>query len=344
VVEGSGVFLLYLTVNVFPLREGRFIKKNIEKWKQYQYESSKDPDEMAGEFTELVNDLGYAKTFYPNSRVTQYLNGLASKIYLGIYKNKKEESSRILRFWRYELPLVVRTHHREILYSFIIFIVFAIMAAFSAAHDESFVRGVLGDNYVEMTEDNIAKGDPFGVYKSGQPFVTFLGIAVNNIEVSFMVFVAGIFLSVGTVWMLFKNGVMVGAFQYYFFAKGLGWKSVLVIWIHGTLEISSIIIAGAAGLILGNSLIFPGTFNRLDSLKRGAKDGLKCMIGLIPIFIVAAFLEGFVTRYSTMPLWLSLIILVSSLGFIIWYFIIYPVRLQKKITSPKGMKTLVSAT
>ncbi|MFI5155166.1 MAG: stage II sporulation protein M [Chitinophagales bacterium] len=189
------------------MREGRFIKKNIEKWKQYQYDSSTGPDEMAREFAELVNDLGYAKTFYPNSRVTQYLNGLASRIYLGIYKNKKEESSRILRFWKSELPMIVRARHREILYSFVIFTLFAILAAFSAAHDESFVRGVLGDGYVEMTEDNIAKGDPFGVYKSGEPFFTFLRIAKNNIEVSFMVFVAGIFFSIGTVWMIFRNGV-----------------------------------------------------------------------------------------------------------------------------------------
>ena len=145
------------------MREGRFIKKNIEKWKQYQYESSNDPDEMAGQFTELVDDLGFAKTFYPNSKVTQYLNGLASRIYLGIYKNKKEESSRIFRFWKTELPLVIRKYHREILYSFIIFVSFALLAAFSAAHDETFVRGVLGDGYVEMTEDNIAKGDPFPI-------------------------------------------------------------------------------------------------------------------------------------------------------------------------------------
>jgi uncharacterized membrane protein SpoIIM required for sporulation len=289
---------------------------------------------MAGQFTELVNDLGYSKTFYPNSRVTQYLNGLASRIYLGIYKNKKEESSRILRFWKFELPLIVRAHRREILYSFIIFFLFAIIAAFSAAHDEGFVRGVLGDSYVEMTEDNIAKGDPFGVYKSGEPLMMFLRIAINNIQVSFMVFVFGLFFSIGTVWMLFRNAVMVGAFQYYFFAKGIGWKSVLVIWIHGTLEISSLIIAGAAGLILGNSILFPGTFNRVESLKRGAKEGLKCMIGLIPIFILAAFLEGFVTRYSTMPVWLSLIILISSLTFIIWYFIIYPVRLEKRMNLP----------
>ena len=57
------------------------------------------------------------------------------------------------------------------------------------------------------------------------------------------------------------------------------------------------------------------------------------LIGLVPIFTAAAFLEGFVTRYSSMPVWVSLFILVASLSFIIWYFIIYPVRLEKKMRS-----------
>jgi len=312
------------------VREGLFIKKNIDKWKQYQYEPATDPDEMAGQFTDLVNDLGYSKTFYPHSKVTNYLNGLASRIYLGIYRNKKEESSRIIRFWKTELPLVVRRYHREILYSFIIFSLFAVMAAFSAAHDETFVRGVLGDQYVDMTEDNISKGDPFGVYKRDDQLSMFLYIATNNIKVSFVIFICGFILSIGTIWQLFQNGVMIGAFQYYFFARGLGLKSVLVIWIHGTLEISSIIIAGAAGLVLGNSILFPGTHRRIGSLKRGGKDGLKMMIGLVPVFIVAAFLEGFVTRYSGMPVWLSVSILVGSLFFVIWYFVVYPIQLEKK--------------
>ncbi|MBS1668168.1 MAG: stage II sporulation protein M [Bacteroidetes bacterium] len=313
------------------MREGLFIRKNLEKWKKLQDDPATDPDEVASEFTELVDDLGYAKTFYPHSKVTPYLNGLASKVYLGIYKNKKEESSRIVRFWKTELPLVVRKYHREILYAFLIFTGFAILAAFSAAHDESFVRGVLGDRYVEMTEANIAKGDPFGVYKSEDQMTMFMAIAFNNIKVSFVIFVAGFLLSLGTVWFLFKNGVMLGAFQYYFFAKGLGWKSVLVIWIHGTMEISSIIIAGAAGFVLGNSILFPGTYKRLDSLRRGGRDGLKMLVGLVPVFIAAAFLEGFVTRYATMPIWLSIFILSASLFFILWYFVIYPIRLEKKI-------------
>jgi uncharacterized membrane protein SpoIIM required for sporulation len=314
------------------MREGLFIKKNIDKWKQYQYDPAKDPDEMAGQFTDLVNDLGYAKTFYPQSKVTQYLNGLASRIYLGIYRNKKEEASRIARFWKTELPLIVRKYHREIGYSFLIFLLFAVIAAFSAAHDESFVRGVLGDQYVDMTEENIAHGDPFGVYKRQDQLSMFFFIAVNNIQVSFTIFVLGFLVSIGTVWQLFRNGVMVGAFQYYFFAKGLGWQSVLVIWIHGTLEISAIIISGAAGIVLGNSILFPGTHRRMDSLKRGGKDGLKLMIGLVPIFIAAAFLEGFVTRYSKMPVWLSGCILLASASFVIWYFVVYPIRLGKKMS------------
>jgi uncharacterized membrane protein SpoIIM required for sporulation len=315
------------------VREGLFIKKNIDKWRQYQYQPATDPDEMADQFTDLVNDLGYAKTFYPQSKVTAYLNGLASRIYLGIYRNKKEESSRILRFWRTELPLVIRKHHQRILYSFIIFALFGIMAAFSAAHDETFVRGVLGDQYVDMTEDNIAKGDPFGVYKQSDPLSMFFYIVDNNVQVAFLIFISGFLLSIGTVWYLFQNGVMLGAFQYYFFSRGLGWKSILVIWIHGTLEISAFIIAGAAGLALGNSILFPGTHKRLYSLRQGAKDGLKMMIGLVPIFTVAAFLEGFVTRYSGMPVWLSLFILLGSLSFIIWYFVVYPIRLEKRMRS-----------
>ena len=229
------------------------------------------------------------------------------------------------------------------LFAFLIFTSFALLAAFSSSNDETFVRGILGDEYVEYTEENIAKGDPFGIYKNDDRFDMFMRIAMNNIRVSFLVFVAGLAFSLGTVWLLFKNGVMVGAFQYMFFAKGLGWQSVLVIWVHGTLEISAIIIAGAAGLMVGNSILFPGTYGRMHSLKRGVKDGLKVMMGLIPVFITAAFLEGYITRYSTMPKAISITILVTSLVFIIWYFVIYPIRVEKKIIVHKHSESIPAA-
>ncbi len=125
------------------------------------------------------------------------------------------------------------------------------------------------------------------------------------------------------------NGLMVGVFEYMFFQHNVGLRSVLVIFIHGTLELSAIVIAGSAGLMIGNSLLFPGTYTRLQSLQRAAKDSVKIIVSLVPIFIVAAFFEGFVTRHTGMPLWLSLSILLSSAGFITWYFVIYPVRVKK---------------
>ena len=189
----------------------------------------------------------------------------------------------------------------------------------------------MGNDYVNMTNDNIAKGDPMGVYKEMNPGVMFLMIASNNVKVMLFTFVLGIVFSVGSIYQLMYNGIMLGSFQYFFFSKGFGWQSVLTIWIHGTLEISTIILAGAAGMIMGNSFLFPKTYNRWVSLRRGAKDGLKIAIGIVPIIVTAAVFESFVTRHTEMPLWLSIAILGGSLLFIIWYVKIYPARLNKTI-------------
>ncbi|PJJ83836.1 stage II sporulation protein M [Mucilaginibacter auburnensis] len=315
------------------MREPLFVKQNATKWKSFEIEATNDPDELADRFIQITDDLAFAKTFYPDSKTTSYLNGLAARLHQSIYKNKTEKSNRFISFWKYELPILFYTYRRQLLYSFLFFFVFCMMGAFSAKYDDGFVRLILGDAYVDMTEANIAKNDPFAVYKQEGEFLMFLMIGGNNIYVALKAFVAGIFFSVGTVYALFYNGLMLGSFQYFFFSKNLGIASVLVIWIHGTLEISSIVIAGAAGLVLGNSILFPKTFSRLTSLKRGAKHGMQIAIGLVPIFIIAAFFEGFVTRHTEMPVWLSSSILGLSLLFIIWYVIIYPKKLSIKLNT-----------
>lgn len=311
------------------MREALFVKHNSAKWKQYDSFTPEDPDELAQFFLEITDDLAYAKTFYPKSKTTEYLNGLASRFHQNIYRNKKEKSNRFITFWKFELPILFKKYERALLYSFIFFVSALLMGILSAMYDEQFIRIIMGHQYVNMTEENIAKGDPFGVYKQASELPMFYFIAQNNLQVAFYTFVSGIFLSVGTVIALIRNGIMIGSFEYFFFSKGLGLESILVIWIHGTLEISAIILTGGAGLVLGNSILFPKTFKRLESFKRGAKDGLKICIGIVPIWIMAAFLEGFITRHTEMPSWMSLLILVSSLTFIIWYVILYPNKLFK---------------
>ena len=311
------------------MREGQFIKQNLERWEQYK-DPAEDPDEVAKRFTYLVDDLAYAKTFYPKSNTVRYINGIAANIYLSIYKNKKEKKQRLITFWTTELPLVVKKHHKLLLFAFLYFLSFALIGVFSAYNDQTFVRAILGDSYVDMTERNIANGNPFDVYKTEKPFTMFLHIAFNNIRVAFLCYSSGIFLGIGTLYLLFSNGLMVGVFEQMFFHHHVGLQSVLVIFIHGTLELSAIVIAGCSGLILGNSILFPGTYTRLQSLRFAAKDSIKIIISLVPIFIVAAFFEGFVTRHTEMPVWMSLLILLSSAGFITWYFVLYPIKVSKR--------------
>ncbi|WP_129718382.1 stage II sporulation protein M [Pedobacter sp. SYP-B3415] len=311
------------------MREAVFVKQNSEKWQRYDALPHQSPDELADRFIEITNDLAFSKTFYPKSKTTAYLNGLAFKLHQSLYRNRKERRGRFLNFWQTELPFIFFKYRRQLLYALVFFVIACAMGALSAKYDDTFVRLIMGNAYVNMTNENIAKGDPFGVYKQENELMMFTYIALNNIFVSFYTFALGAFFSLGTVFSLFRNGIMLGSFQYYFFSKGLGLQSVLVIWIHGTLEISAIVIAGAAGLILGNSFLFPKTYSRMDSLKAGARDGMKIIIGLIPIFILAAFFESFVTRHTEMPMWLSVLILAASAAFIIWYAGIYPARLYK---------------
>ena len=218
------------------MQETAFIKQNFNKWKETEKLLSSDmrvnPDILAGRFIQLTDDLSYSKTYYPHSKTTQYLNSLTAKIHQKIYRNKKEKKGRIKTFWTREVPLAVYAARKELLLSFSVFAVSLLIGIISAANDSGFVRLILGDTYVNMTLQNIEKGDPLAVYKQAREIEMFLGITLNNIGVSFNVFIFGVFFSLGSAFMLFKNGIMLGAFQYLFFEHDLLIDSLLVIWIQ----------------------------------------------------------------------------------------------------------------
>ncbi len=316
------------------LREAQFVARNAAKWQTLEAEANQhrpgrdDPDALTDAYIELTDDLAYARTFYPDAKITDYLNGLTARLHRGLMQNKRDDSHRFRDFWVRELPTLFYQSQRLLLVSVVVFGVASAVGWISAAHDPTFVRLILGDDYVNMTLENIKKGNPLGVYGSGDETTMFFQITLNNIMVAFRAFVMGLLASVGTVTMLFYNGVMLGAFQEFFFERGLLLTSMLKIWIHGTLEISAIIIAGCAGLTLGNGLLFPGTYSRLESFRRGARQGLKIAVGLVPIFITAGFLESFVTRLTLPPI-VSLAIIGASAAFIVWYFVLYPIQLNR---------------
>jgi len=310
------------------MKEVFFIRQNIEKWKSMEKiadnVSAHNPAELADVYTELTTDLSFSRAHYPKSRITIYLNNLASALHNQLYKSKKEKYSRIITFWTQEIPEVMAHSQKELLYSFLVFTICTLIGVISALNDDSFVRLILGNGYVDMTLRNIENGDPMGVYSSMDELEMFIYIVFNNIFVSFRTFVFGICTGFGTGIVLLYNGIMIGAFQTFFFQHNAGLESMLAIWLHGTFEISAVIVAGAAGFALGNGWLFPGTYSRGYAFRQGAKRGLKIIIGLTPVFLIAGFIESFLTRHTEYPTFIRLSIILFSFLSVVYYYIVLP--------------------
>ena len=310
------------------MKEVTFIRQNIEKWRSAELVvdavGETEATQLADTYIDVTSDLAFAQTHYPESKITRYLNNLASALHNEIYRSQRYRWSRLLTFWTDEVPRTMWEARRELLTSFIIFLTSALVGMLSQLFDPEFCRIILGDNYVDMTLQNIANGEPMAVYNGDPESDMFSVITLNNVKVSFITFVLGVFTSIGTGFVLFQNGVMLGSFQTFFAQHGLLWQSALAVWLHGTLEISAIIVAGAAGIAMGNGWLFPGTYPRLVSFRRGARRGLRIVVGAVPLFVVAGFIEGFFTRHTEWPDLLRLSIILCSLAFVIYYYIVLP--------------------
>jgi len=309
------------------MRETKFIEQNAEKWLDFEEmlrQNHRDPERLNELFVQITDDLSYARTYYPNRSVRMYLNGLAQRIFHNVYRGKRFPARRFRLFWTDELPQVLWETRQALWLSFGIFALACLIGVVSSMINPDFARVILGDDYVEMTLQNIEGNDPMAVYKDSPPLGMSIGIAANNLFVALRTAIFGVLASIGTVFMLLYNGVMLGAFQYFFVERGLFRESFLTIWIHGTLEISAIIIAGAAGLVAGSGLLFPGTYTRRQAFQLSMRRGLKIFIGLIPMFVLAAFFEGFLTRFTDTPDVVRLFFILSSLAFVVWYFVWLP--------------------
>ena len=311
------------------MKQAVFIKLNQDKWTSYEAQldgGKTSADDLSKMYVHLTEDLAFAKAKYPRTSLTAYLNKLSLRVHNLIYRNKPESKGRFMRFWKTEVPHEMALAAKPMLYSFMIIAVGVLVGVISTANDETFARLILGDGYVDMTLENIKNGDPMGVYGKMDQWSMFWYITSNNIRVSFIAFIFGVFTSAGTGMILFRNGIMLGVFHYFFVQQGFFDETLLSVWVHGTIEISAIIIAGGAGIKMGNGLLFPGSYPRGYSFKKAAKSGLKIVIGLVPFFMLAGFIESVITRYTQWPLFAKLSIVIGSLLLIIYYFILLPVK------------------
>lgn len=316
------------------MKETSFIEQNKEKWSRFErvYSSKvNEPEELSDLYMDITDDLSYAQTFYKRRTVRVYLNQLAQMVYTGVHKQKGESFKKFFTVWQKSLPLEIYRSRKHLLFALVAFLIYTLIGVITTHLDHDFPRVVLGDGYVDMTLENIKNGHPLKVYEDHDQVDMFIQITTNNLKVAFLTFFVGFFFTFGTHMLMFYNGVMLGAFQYFFYLKGVLITSFLGIWIHGAFEISAIVLAAGAGITAGNGWLFPKSYTRLQSLQLSTKRGLKIMMSLVPFIIIAGFLESFVTaNYEHLASWSKLTLILLSFGIILFFYVFYPMYIARK--------------
>lgn len=316
------------------MRESLFIKQNIARWRDYQRRiedpSEESPDTLAQMYTELTSDLAFSRTHFPDATITSMLNAMTLRLHNEIYSGHHEKWSRLLTFWTREVPQAVYDNRKAMLAALAVFVFFLCVGIASLFNDADFARLILGDRYVDMTIENIKNGVPTDVYSSGGEAESFFSIMLNNLRVDVMSVSMGIFTPFATSLIVMYNAIMVGAFTFFFFQHGVFSEALLAIMQHGTLEISTMVLSGGAGFVMGSGWLFPGTYSRMQSFRRKAKEALKITLSVFPVTIAAAFIEGYLTRHTDYPLFFRVMVIALSAAFIIFYYILLPYFVGRK--------------
>jgi uncharacterized membrane protein SpoIIM required for sporulation len=253
-------------------------------------------DEQAAEFGRLyrrtASDLNQAQTFVAGEATVQYLNDLVARCYLVIYSKTKVDVRAFVRHLVFGFPATFRRHLGYFLFATALLAAGAIFGFLASYFDPDVARAYL----LPSDMPTIQPGQEGPLMSTGElsAFSTFL--FTNNVSVTLAAFALGITLGLGTAWMMFYNGVLMGALGAVFYEADQMTAFATGILPHGVVEIPAALLGGAAGFVLAGGIIRARPWPRLDELARTGKEAALLVAGCLPLLTAAAILEGGVAR------------------------------------------------
>ena len=322
------------------MKEDKFVAKNLNKWhklEEYNQVLSKKGvngldaagiKDFAGLYRNVSHHLSYARTYFEGSNIVAYLNQLIGASHNYIFTREEKGITGFKGYLTKGLPMSLRENRAYIYSAFAIF-----MAGFLFALVFILNMPEYGDFFfpgVNVSDLNLnPTGDDSWTY-------TFLSsfIMVNNIRVSFMAFALGVTAGIGTVYVLFYNGMVIGALTAIVIAGGASISRFsAMILPHGFIELTAIFISGGAGLLVGKGMLVPGNMKRKDSAIKSAKQAAYLIPCIIMMLIVAGIIEGFFTPLAINH-WFKLTFAFLTLGAMVVYYRFF---LRKAKNQPENL-------
>ncbi len=261
--------------------------------------NSEQVKELASLYRSVTADLARARTHQVGDSLIQSLQTLTSRAYGHIYQGDRHQNWRQLyRFYQQDLPNIVQETWGYTALATGIFSLGALISWWYAWKDPSFLERVVPYDLISLVRD---EGKLWMGSILGEEPLASSNIMINNLSVAFRVVGGGVSLGLISTYILFLNGVLIGAIACLVSQNHLAIPFWAFVMPHGVLELPAIFLAGGAGLLLARAILFPGSYHRRDALRHYGQKAAQLLYGIIPLLIIAGTIEGFFSPSPLIP-------------------------------------------
>jgi uncharacterized membrane protein SpoIIM required for sporulation len=308
---------------------GAFVRKNRPHWQRLETmlgvietRGPRKTDrpflrELSSLYRATTGDFAFAQTHFRGTTLLLFLHQLVARAHNQIYRPHRFSTRVAGRFFFHEIPQAARDHLQAVIWSAIIFLMGIALGISAVQFDERAASIVLPSSMLDsIYSGRMWTGAIFSVVPAP---VASTFLFTNNISVALFAFAGGLSFGLITACILFQNGFMLGVAFKLCADYGLLGAMLEFIAAHGLLEISSIIVAGAGGLVVANALLNPGSYSRGDALARHGRSAVRMAVGCLPALVTAGCIEAFISP-SHFPVWFK-IALGLTLGISFWLYL-----------------------
>jgi len=257
----------------------------------------KELQELGLLYRQTASDLAAVREDPLSQQLARYLNQLLGRAHNLIYMGRRGHPGGINRFYRETFPQIFRATLPYTVAAFAIFLAASVCGLLVSLYDPTFPRYLLGGPMTDTIERRHMWTHSIVTIK---PLASST-IMTNNLSVAFTTFAFGITAGLGTIYMMFLNGLLFGVINTACWQAGMSLQLWGFVAPHGVLELPAIFIAGGAGLLIARGLLFPGLLPRRHSLARAGGQAVRLLLGTIPLLVIAGVIEGFVSPTDIRP-------------------------------------------
>ncbi|WP_299403360.1 stage II sporulation protein M [Acaryochloris sp. IP29b_bin.148] len=273
----------------------------LQKAEKYSLKNltGREVQDLSGLYRMVVADLARSRARQMGPGVTDQLKQLTLRGYSQIYQGGRRPAWRSMwEFVGWGFPAVVQQTWGFTILATAVFLAGALLGWWYTWRDPVFMDLIIPQRIIHMVQED---GQLWmGSIVGSEPLAS-SNIMQNNISVTFSAFAGGLLAGVGTLFILWINGLSIAAIATLVGQNKLAYPFWAFVFPHGALELPAIFLAGGAGLLLAKAVVFPGRYKRLAALKLYGAQAIQLMFGVVPMLIIAGGIEGFFSPSPVVP-------------------------------------------